>query len=127
MGRAAEVSLAVALTALAGAAGCRPGTPIINTDPNKGTTPGTIAGAVRTLAGDPLADRRVEAVDTKTGQRFAVQTGVTGGFSIKVPPAHYRLEVELRENEAVEKDPGTIDINASDLDPNMDIVVRVTR
>ena len=121
MGRA--LILSVALAALAGAA-CRPGTPIVNTDPMKGTTPGTSAGAVRSPAGDPLSDRRVLAVDTKTGQRYAAQTGVTGGYSIKVPPGHYLLELELREGETVVREPGTIDINSGDLDPNMDIVVR---
>ena len=83
------------LAALAAAA-CRPGTPIVNTDPMKATTPGTIAGAVRSPAGDPLSDRRIEAVDTKTGQRYAAKTGVTGGYSIKVPPGHYRLELGKR-------------------------------
>jgi len=114
------------LVAVAGAA-CRPGTPIVNTDPVRTTTPGTIAGALRTTAGDPLPERRVEAVDTTTGQRYAALTGVTGGYSIKVPPAHYRLEVELRENEAIVRQPGTIDINSSDLDPDMDIVVGAAR
>jgi hypothetical protein len=114
------------LLGLAGAA-CRPGTPIVNTDPIRTTTPGTIAGALRTTAGDPLPERRVEAVDTATGQRYAALTGVTGGYSIKVPPAHYRLEVELRENETIVRQPGTIDINSSDLDPDMDIVVGAAR
>ena len=114
------------LVALAGAA-CRPGSPIVNTDPVRTTTPGTIAGAVRTTAGNPLTERRVEAVDIATGQRYAAQTGVTGGYSIKVPPAKYRLEVELHENEAIVRQPGTIDINSSDLDPDMDIVVGAAR
>jgi hypothetical protein len=113
---------ALVLLSLAGAA-CRPGTPIVNTDPIRTTTPGTIAGTVRTTAGDALAERRVEAVDTATGQRYAALTGVTGGYSIKVPPAHYRLEVELREKEAIVREPGIIDINSGDLDPDMNIVV----
>jgi Carboxypeptidase regulatory-like domain len=115
-------ALSLALMALAGAA-CRPGQPLVNTDPARNTTPGTIAGAVRTVTGEPLAERRVEAVDTKTGQRYAALTGVTGGFSIKVPPAHYRLELELQQNETIVRDPGVIDINSSDLDPDRDIVV----
>ena len=115
---------ALVVAALAATA-CRPGTPIVNTDPMKATTPGTIAGAARSTAGDPLADRRIEAVDTKSGQRYAAQTGVTGGYSIKVPPGHYRLELELREGETIVQEPGSIDINSGDLDPNMDIVVRV--
>jgi hypothetical protein len=122
MGRASIPSLVLAALA---AAACRPGTPIVNTDPMKATTPGTIAGSARSTAGDPLPDRRVEAVDAKTGQRWAAQTGVTGGYSIKVPPGHYRLEIQLREGETVVKEPGEIDINTGDLDPNMDVVVRV--
>jgi hypothetical protein len=115
------------LLAALSAAACRPGTPIVNTDPMKATTPGTIAGSVRSTAGDPLSNRRVTAVEVKTGQRYTAQTGVTGGYSIKVPPAHYRLEVELREGETIVKQPGDIDINSSDLDPDMDIVVRVVQ
>ena len=68
---------------------------------------------------------RVVAVEAKTGQRYAAQTGITGGYSIKVPPGHYRLELELQEGETIVKEPGDIDINAGDLDPNMDVVVRV--
>jgi hypothetical protein len=117
----------VLLLAALAAAACRPGTPIVNTDPMTATTPGTIAGAARSTAGDPLPDRRVVAIDTKTGQRYAAQTGVTGGYSIKVPPAHYRLELDLREGETIVQQPGSIDINSGDLDPNMDIVVRVVR
>jgi hypothetical protein len=116
--------LAPALVVAALAAACRPGTPIVNTDPMKATTPGTIAGAVRSPAGDPISDRRVEAVDTRTGQRYAAKSGVTGGYSIKVPPGHYRLELEMREVETIVQQPGEIDINSGDLDPTMDIVVR---
>ena len=118
------LALSLALGALPA---CRPGTPIVNTDPMKATTPGTIAGAARSTSGDPVSGRKVEAVDAKTGQRYAAETGVTGGFSIKVPPGHYRLELQLDEGESIVHEPGTIDINSGDLDPNMDIVVRVAR
>jgi hypothetical protein len=117
------LTLALALTALLGAA-CRPGQPIIDTTPGKNTTPGTIAGNVRTNADDPLPGRRVQAIDTVTGQRYSAITGVTGGFSIKVPPGKYRLELELRDQETVVRQPGIIDINQSDLDTDLNIVVR---
>jgi hypothetical protein len=48
---------------------------------------------------------------------------VTGGFSIKVPPGEYRLEVTLREGEKVVRQPGVVHINKSDLDANLEIVV----
>ena len=79
---------------------------------------------VRTNADDPLPGRNVHAVDTVTGQRYSAVTGVTGGFSIKVPPGKYRLELELREQETVVQQPGIIDINKSDLDTDLNIVVR---
>ena len=117
------LTLVLALFALGGA-GCRPGQPIVDTTPGKNTTPGTIAGNVRTSAEDPLTGRQVHAIDTVTGRRYSAVTGVTGGFSIKVPPGKYRLEVELREQEAVAQEPGLIDINQSDLDTDLDILVR---
>jgi hypothetical protein len=117
-------ALTLALAALAGAA-CRPGQPLIDTTtPGKNTTPGTIAGNVRTNADDPLPGRHVQAIDTVSGQRYSAVTGVTGGFSIKVPPGKYRLELELREEETVVQQPGIIDINQSDLDTDLNIIVR---
>ena len=123
MRRLPALALAVTLAALAGA-GCRPGQPIVDTTPGKNTTPGTIAGNLRTNAGDPLPGREVRAVHATTGQKYSATTGVTGGFSIKVPPGKYRLEVDLREQESVAREPGLIDINQSDLDTDLDIIVR---
>jgi len=115
--------LSIAVVTVAGTA-CRPGQPLVNTEPGHKLTPGTIAGAVRTTADDPLPGRRVEAVNAETGQKYSAVTGVTGGFSIKVPPGKYRLELELREQESVAQQPGIIDINQSDLDTDLDIVIR---
>jgi hypothetical protein len=124
MSRASAPSLAlVALIAVAAAA-CRPGQPLVDTTRGKNTTPGTIAGNVRTSAGDPLPGREVRAVQATTGQKYSAVTSVTGGFSIKVPPGQYRLEVDLREQESVAQEPGLIDINQSDLDTDLNIVVR---
>ena len=116
---------AVALAAvLAAATGCRSGQPIYSATPKDQTTPGTIAGIVSTgEGGEPLAGRRVEAVDLSGGRRYSATTSVTGGFSIPVPPGKYRLDVELREGERVVRSPGTIDINKSDLDANLEVVI----
>ena len=113
-------TLVAALGLLAGAA-CVTSRPILATGDK--TTPGTIAGILRTSGGDVLAGRRVEAVDVATAARFSAVTNVTGGFSIKVPPGKYRLEPELREGERVLRTPGVVDINKSDLDANREIVV----
>jgi Carboxypeptidase regulatory-like domain len=115
----------VALAAvLAVATGCRSGQPIYSATHKDMQTPGTIAGIVSTGEdGEPLAGRRIEAVDLSGGRRYSATTSVTGGFSIPVPPGQYRLEVELREGERVVRSPGTIDINKSDLDANLEVVI----
>ena len=66
----------------------------------------------------------MHAVNSETGQMYSAVTGVTGGFSIKVAPGKYRLELDLREQEEVAQQPGIIDINQSDLDTDLDIVIR---
>jgi hypothetical protein len=119
--RFAAVVLAAALAA---ATGCRTGQPIYDQTPEDQSTPGTIAGIVRAgVGGEPIAGRRVEAVALAGGRRYSATSSVTGGFSIPVPPGKYRLEVELREGERVLRSPGTIDINESDLDSNLEVVI----
>ena len=114
-------SLAV-LVLLAGAA-CRLGQPLLVSSSGDQTTPGTIGGIVSAVSGDRLADRGVHAVQVGTSQKFSAVTNVTGGFTIKVPPGEYRLEIELRPGEKVVRDPGVVHINKSDLDANLEIVV----
>lgn len=110
--------------ALAAATGCRSGQPIYDATPKDMQTPGTIAGIVSAgEGGEPLVGRRVHAIDLSEGRRYSATTSVTGGFSIPVPPGKYRLEVELRDGERVLRSPGTIDINKSDLDANLEVVI----
>lgn len=117
--------VAVALAAtLAAAPGCRSGQPIYSSTPADHQTPGTIAGIVSAgEGGEPVVGRRVDAVNLSGGRRYSATTSVTGGFSIPVPPGKYRLEVELREGERVLRSPGIIDINKSDLDANIKVVI----
>jgi carboxypeptidase family protein len=108
------------------AAGCKAGKPLVDTSRGNPDAAGTIGGILQAQGGgDALAGRRVEAIGLESATRYSAVTNVTGGFTIQVPPGKYRLEVELREGERVTRDPGTIDINASDLDAN--IVVEVGR
>lgn len=109
--------------ALAMTSGCRTGQPIYDRTPEDQTTPGTIAGIVADAGGGPVAGRPIHAVSLTGGRRYSATTSVTGGFSIPVPPGKYRLEVELREGERVVRSPGTIDINESDLDANLEVVI----
>jgi hypothetical protein len=123
MGRSKGAVLGVSLLL---AAGCRPGQPLIDLSEHNKLARGTIGGILQGAGGgDPFQGRRVQAVDLSTGARYSAVTNVTGGFSIEVPPGTYRLEVELREGEAVVKDPGKIHINKSDLDANLVVEVGV--
>ena len=117
-----RVALAGVL-ALAFVTGCKTGQPIGAAKMGDPTTPGTIGGIVKSPGGEPIVGRTVNAVEVKTAQRYRVVTSSNGGFSIRVPPGEYRLEVELREGERVLQDPGTMRIHRSDLDANRDVVI----
>lgn len=114
--------LSVVLVLMAGP-GCRSGQPIFVSSTGDKTTPGTIGGIVSAVGGERLAGRGVHAVRVGGAERYSAVTSVMGGFSIKVPPGEYRLEVDLREGEKVVRSPGVININRSDLDANLEIVV----
>ena len=120
-----RLAVAALLIVVASGAGCRKGRAVYDSTPEDQRTPGTIAGIVRAgEGGEPIAGRRVTAVALDdTSRRYEAVSSVTGGFSIPVPPGKYRLEVELREGERVTRDPGAIDINESDLDANLEVVV----
>ena len=81
----------------------------------------------RTDANAALANRKVTATNVATGTRYDATTGINGGYTIKVPEGTYRLEVELRDGEAVAKQPDQTHINNSDLDPHRDFVITVKR
>ena len=119
MGR--TIALALVVSA---AAACR--APVISTEPDL-KAGGTIAGIVRSTDGaTPLASRMVTAINSQTGVRFQTTTGTNGGYTIKVPEqGRYRLEVELRDGEAIAKGPEETDVNNGDLDPGRDFEITV--
>ena len=106
------------------AAACRG--PVITTDPEL-KVGGTIAGIVRATDGAvPLVTRKVTAIHAETGERYETTTGVNGGYTIKVPQTgRYRIEVELRDGEAIAKGPEETDVNNGDLDPGRDFEITV--
>lgn len=108
-----------------GASGCGRDI-VISTDPGI-KAGGTIAGSVRATEGSvPLVTRKVTVIHVSTGARFETTTGITGGYTIKVPDVgRYRIEVELREGEVIVKGPGETDINNGDLDPGRDFEITV--
>ena len=118
-----HIGAACAVLVLLAGSACRLGQPLLVSAHGDMTTPGTIGGILSTVGGGRLAERGVHAVQVGTSQRFSAVTNVTGGFSIKVPPGEYHLEVDLLPGEKIVKEPGVVHINKSDLDANLEIVV----
>jgi hypothetical protein len=110
---------------------CRQGVPVIDTSPAPAEANGTISGTVRGPEGTSSIDGRVvEVVNVDTGDRQRATTNNAGGFTFKLPPGKYRVEVTLREGESILKQPGVIQLNKSDVDAHADFVlgsVRVSR
>ena len=121
--RFTQVRVVVLLLLALFGASCRTGVPVIDTGPKPPTRDGTIAGHVSGDGATPIAGRVVRAIAVEGGQKYEVTTNSAGTYTLKVPPGHYRLEVELRPGEKLSKEPGATKINASDLDPNRDFVI----
>ena len=84
---------------------------------------GTISGNVTSSTGTPLDGRRVSAIDMMTEMHYDVTTAKDGGYTIKVPPGRYRLEVELRGGDQLAKQPMPTQVNIGDVDEKLDFVV----
>ena len=76
-------------------------------------------GIVSTDGNAAVPCRKVTAVNTATGTRYDVTTGINGGYTLKVPEGTYRLEIELMPGETIAKQPDETRINRSDLDPGV--------
>jgi hypothetical protein len=105
------------------AAACRPGVPVVDPSERPPSLDGTVSGHLATTSGDRVAGRKIELVEISTGSRHSVTTDANGAFTVKVPPGKYRLDVELQSGERVERAPKEIDINKSDLDSSLEIVI----
>jgi carboxypeptidase family protein len=84
---------------------CHPRPTILTT--SSAAIGGTIAGV---LTGPPdagLGDRTVAVINIDTGQRYETTTGTNGGYSLRVPPGTYRLEVQLRAGEQLAENSGS--------------------
>jgi len=101
--------------------GCHPSRPVLDLGPRP-----DVGGAISGMVSDgtaPLDGRKVTAVNVGTGARFGASSTVTGGYTIKVPAGMYRLELELRANEALVTAPPPTDVDSGDLDAGRDFVV----
>jgi uncharacterized membrane protein len=117
-----------ALLACLSLAGCRQGVPVIDTAPKPARQDGTISGTVRGPEGtSPIEGRVVQVVNVDTGERQSLTTSSTGGFTFKLKPGKYRVEITLREGESIVKGPGILDVNKSDVDAHADFIIAVAR
>jgi hypothetical protein len=110
------------------AAACRQGMPVIDTSPKPLEADGTISGTVRGPEGtSPVDNRPVEVVNIETGERLRTTTNNAGGFTFKVKPGKYRVELTVNEGETFVKRPGVINVNRSDVDAHADFVLGTSR
>ena len=109
-------------------AACRTGVPVLDTSAPPPSVMGTITGTLSTEDGKSgIAGRKVTAVNLETGERLSVTTSATGGYTLKVPPARYRMDVELAAGEAVVRDQGTFTVSRSELQHDVDIRIGAKR
>ena len=113
----------VVLLMLSSGCAARHGRPIVggSTVPNP---TGTISGNVTTTGGTPLEGRRVSAINMATEAHFDATTASNGGFTIKVPPGRYRLELELRGGDQIARQPEQTNVNVGDVDESLNFVIR---
>jgi len=115
---------AAAVLLLALVAACRQGVPVIDTSPPPPRTDGTISGTVRGPDGtSPVNARAVQVVNVATGARQSTTTNNAGGFTFKVEPGRYRVELTLLPGETLVKRPSIIEVNPSDVDAHADFVL----
>lgn len=90
----------------------------------QGTITGTVTGIERQSV---VANREVHVVDTGTGRRQRATTDASGGFTFKVRPGRYRVEIALRDGESVLRTPGVMHVIASDADAHADFIIGTSR
>ena len=104
------------------------GGPVIDLSPKPLEADGTISGTVReTEDTSALEARSVEVVNVETGERQHASTNNAGGFTFKVKPGNYRVELTLQDGETLVKKPDVIHVNRSDVDAHADFVLGVAR
>lgn len=121
------ITLAAAAILLSLAA-CRQGVPVIDTNPGPARADGTISGTVRGPEGTSAVEgRAVRVVNLETGETQQTTTNNAGGFTFKVKPGRYRVNLTLRDGEVLIKEPGVMNVNRSDVDAHADFVVGSAR
>jgi hypothetical protein len=114
----------VVLAGLSSLSACRPVVPVVDPGTRPAQSNGTISGKVRGAGRRAAVEgRTVEAIDVETGERHREITSSTGGFTFKLKPGKYQVELTLRSGESLTKRPGIIDLNGSDLGTEADFIL----
>jgi Carboxypeptidase regulatory-like domain len=127
--RLASIAMCIiGFTAVLSISACRQGVPVVDPGARPAVADGTISGTVRGPEGtSPIQGRTVEIVNLETGARERTTTSNVGGFTFKVRPGRYRVELTLLDGETLVKRPGVIDVNRSDVDAHADFIVGSAR
>ena len=115
--------VACAVGALLLSIGCHPNRPVVDATPSTSAI-GTIAGIVSDGGGQPIGGRKVVAVNVTSGSRVEGSSTSTGGYTLRVPPGTYRMELELRSGETTTS-PEPTEVDPGDLDAGRNFVVTV--
>lgn len=117
-----SLPLIAALLCVGALAACRTGVPVLDANAGPPSVMGTITGTVSGADGSaPIAGRRIAAVNVETGERSAGVTSDTGGFTFKLAPGRYRVEVELLAGESLVRDRGEFKLSKSELQHDVDL------
>ncbi len=125
--RTAARRLFVAVALIVTLSACHGG-PVVDLSPKPPTADGTISGTVRGPEGtSAIEGRDVEVVNIDTGERQHVTTNNAGGFTFKVKPGKYRVDLALHDGETLLKRPDVINVHRSDVDAHADFIVGAAR
>jgi Carboxypeptidase regulatory-like domain len=108
---------------LLGSAACHADRPVVDPTP-KQSVGGTIAGIVKTTDSSvAVSGRKVTVTEITTGSHYESTTAANGGYTIRVPEGTYRIEIELRPSETLQKKPEQTHVNNGDTDSGRDFVI----
>ena len=125
--RTAAFWLLATVAALVTLVACHGG-PVVDLSPKPLTADGTISGTVRGPEGtSAIEGRDVAVVNVETGERQQTATNNAGGFTFKVKPGNYRVELMLHDGETLLKKPDVIHVNRSDVDAHADVIIGAVR
>src|SRR5262245_46045992 len=104
--------------------GCRKQPPVVETQSTPPASGGHLAGTVKASdAGATVSGRTIAVVNVATGERRTTETTATGGFTIDVPAGNYRVELALREGEAIVNQPDVVSLAYGGADSHIELIL----